>query len=224
MSELKRNREQFEECYEEHQEYSKGEEHCNKKVCVCNNNDVFDQFRYKIYKSGNEIHFSTGIDTNSIQRIIKEIQDLINEHQKTKKGQKLTISYTIDSPGGSVLSVLKFVDFINVLKKKYPFIEFVSIITGLAASAGTIMALTGHKRLMTKNAYAMIHELSGVRSGTYTHMKSQMILVDDMHNRLTDMYLQVMDRTKEEVEQLLKNETWMTAEQYKEIGLVTEVI
>jgi ATP-dependent protease ClpP protease subunit len=100
----------------------------------------------------------------------------------------------------------------------------VSIITGLAASAGTIMALVADKRLMTHNAYAMIHELSSGNNGKYTFLSSHMIFIDQLHNKLVEFYINTTNKTRDEIENLMKNETWFNAEEYKEIGFITEII
>lgn len=177
-----------------------------------------------IYTIGNEVHFSTGITQETIQKLIKEVQKLVNTHIKKSATDKLTISLTIDSPGGSVLSVLKFVDFINIIKKKYKNIELVTVISGLAASAGTIMALTGHKRMMTANAYAMIHELSSGNNGKFTFLTSHMEFINKLHDKLVKLYMDSTDKTKEEIEGLMKNETWFSAEEYKTMGFVSEIV
>lgn len=178
----------------------------------------------KIYSVDNEIHFSDGINKISIQYVIREIQKIIDTHKKKNKDKKLVITYTIDSPGGSVLSVLKFVDFINIVKKKYKFVEFVSVITGLAASAGTIMALSADTRKMTKNAYAMIHELSSGNSGQYSHLASHMIFLNQLHENLLSFYIDATGKTKEEFENWLIKEKWCSAKEYKEMGLISEII
>jgi ATP-dependent Clp protease protease subunit len=185
--------------------------------------DLIEPEDLHIYSVGNEIHFSSPITLESIQKIIKEIQKLLHNNTKKSKTEKFTISYTIDSPGGSVLSVLKFVDYINLAKKKYKNVEFVSVITGLAASAGTIMALTAHKRLMTASAYAMVHELSSGNSGKFTFLSSHMDFVNQLHSKLVNIYVDATGKPKDEIEKLMKNETWFSAEEYKRLGFVDEI-
>lgn len=177
-----------------------------------------------VYNVGNEIHFSTGVNTESIQKLMKIIQKIIYIHTKKNKSEKLVITYTIDSPGGSISSVLKFYDFINCIKKKYKFIEFVSIITGMAASAGTIMALTADRRLMTKNAYAMVHELSTGNSGKFKYLRSYMEYIVKLHNRLVNIYVKTTQKTTEEIEKIMDQETWFSAEEYKKMGFIDDII
>ena len=178
-----------------------------------------------IYTIGSEIHFTATIDSMSIEQIIKEITTIIHTAQDDYRnsGDKLTITYIVDSPGGSVISVLKFVDFIRLAKTKYPYVEFVSIITGLVASAGTIMCIVADKRFMTKNAHAMIHELSAGKMGKYTQLVSHTGFLTKLHEMLSEIYLARSNKDKEALSDLLKNETWFSAKQYLEYGFIDEI-
>lgn len=178
-----------------------------------------------IYSFGTEVHFTGPIDKNSIATVIKEITKVINEKNSVEydKEKKFTICYIVDSPGGCVTSVLKFVDFLNIVRQKHPNVEFVSIGTGLIASAGTIMCAVADKRYMTGNSYAMIHELSSGNCGKFTHLVSYTKYLSQMHDRLVDIYLQKSTMGREEIEELLKDESWFNAEEYLEKGLIDEI-
>ena len=182
-----------------------------------------------IYSVGNAIHFSTAINKETIEYVIRLITEIIHnnkdKYKNYKEGDdKLEIDYIIDSPGGCVSSVLKFHDFIKRIKEKYKFIEFTSIITGTAASAGTIMAAVAHKRQMTSHAHAMIHELASGMSGSYTKMISYGNYLTKLHNELADIYMIKCKAKRKRILKLLKNETWMNAQEYLKLGLIDEII
>ena len=103
-----------------------------------------------VYTMGNEIHFTTGVNRTSIQALIKQIMDLIMEHKKKAMGEpdRLDIVLVIDSGGGAVNSALKFCDFLDMCREKFPFVKFTSVITGCAASAATIMSVYCDKRFI----------------------------------------------------------------------------
>jgi ATP-dependent protease ClpP protease subunit len=222
---LKRPRsESYDINWGEENEFNDDYETPQKRFKVDNNKSVFVDEKF-VYTIGNEIHFTANINKISIQEIIRQMTNLIHEHKKKsdEEPEKLNIVYTVDSPGGSVTSILKFVDFITLAKKKYPFVEFTSIITGLTASAGTIMAIVADKRYMTKNAHAMIHELSSGNQGKYTELRSYCKFLDQLHEKLVTIYCDKTKKTKEEIEQLLKNETWFSADEYLKYGFVEEI-
>lgn len=190
-----------------------------------NENTIKDKYDELIYSVDNEIYFTGSINKNTIATIIKKITEIINdkkdEHYDEEK--KLSICYIVDSPGGCVTSVLKFVDFLNIIRKKYDYIEFISIGTGLIASAGTIMCTVADKRYITPNSYAMIHELSSGNVGKFTHLVSHTKYLQQMHDNLVDIYLNKSTMKRDEIEDLLKNESWFSAKEYLGKGLVDEI-
>ena len=181
-----------------------------------------------IYSIGTEIHFTAAITKETIETIIKKITKIIDKnhekYQDWKQGnEKLVITYVVDSPGGCVNSILKFVDYLNLVRAKHPYVEFVSVITGLVASAGTIMCVVADKRFMTPYSHAMIHELSSGNSGKYTHFISYSKFLSSLHETLLDIYLQHTNKEKDELEDLLKTETWFNAPEYMRHGFVDEI-
>lgn len=200
--------------YNEYNEYN-GHNESNK--CNCKKPKLFDFDDNMIYSVGTEVHFTAEINKENVEKIIKEITKII---EKNKKKSELNIAYIVDSPGGCVNSILKFVDFIKMVKIKHPKVKFISIVTGLVASAGTIMCIVADKRLMTKNAHAMIHELSSGNSGKYTHLMSYSQYLSSIHNTLLNIYLENSNKSKEELELLLNTETWFNAKEYLEGGFI----
>jgi ATP-dependent protease ClpP protease subunit len=173
-----------------------------------------------IYSIGTEIHFTDDINKESIEKLIKEISNIIEDNEDD---EELNIVYIVDSPGGCVNSVLKFVDYLDMVRKSKPYIKFTSIITGLVASAGTIMSIVADKRLMTKHAHAMIHELSSGNSGKYTQLMSYSNFLSELHKTLLDIYLENSKKEKEEMESILNAETWFNASDYLKHGFVDEI-
>lgn len=180
-----------------------------------------------IYSINSEVHFSTLINKETIEEMIKEISTIISANKKKCETgtEKLEITYVVDSPGGCVLSVFKFVDFVKKVKKDYPNIVFKSVITGLVASAGTIMCAVADTRQMMPRAYAMIHELSSGNSGKYTHLISHTDFIKQLHETIVDIYMDhKCKKTRDELENLLKNETWYNATDYLKAGFVDEIL
>lgn len=177
-----------------------------------------------IYTRGTTIHFSADINKISINLVIKEMSKLIDKQYKdTNEDTKVSITYVVDTPGGSVHDILKFVDFVNLTRLKYSGIEFVSVITGLVASAGTIMAIVADKRLMTANAHAMIHEMSSGNSGRYTQMMAYAKFMKNLNRKLENIYLSKVLVDKKKLKKLMMKDTWYTAEEYLKYGFIDEI-
>lgn len=195
----------------------------DKATCIVKNNKP-TLFHPLIYTISKEVHFSAGISKETIELVKIKISKLIEKFYKShNEEEELKITYVVDSPGGSVSAILKFVDFIGQIKKSYPKVVFSSVITGTTASAGTTMCIVADHRYITKNATTMIHELSSGNQGRYTQMQSYSGHLTDLHKKLMEIYLPKFKGTPEELEELLKNDTWYTAEQYMAHGFVDEI-
>lgn len=182
----------------------------------------------RIYRNGNEVHFNTAINKDTIERLIKKINSVIkkNEDQYKDTDKTLKITYLVSSPGGSVDATLKFVDFIRLCKKKHNYVEFTSIATGGIASGATILSVIADRRLITQNSYAMIHQLSSGTSGKFNEIHSYTKHLLNAHNALIDIYHQGCKgkNTKEQIEKWLTNESWFTSKEYLQYGFVDEII
>lgn len=203
-------------------------EHAGKKRKISSSYDEDDikLVHTLIYRIDNEFHFGTEVNKITIEILIKLMTEHIeNYYKKNTKSKELKITYIVDTPGGLLSATFKFIDFINLIKTKYRNIKFVSVITGLVASAGTLMSVCADTKLITKGSSVMIHELSAGRSDKYTQLLSHTAHILDLHRRMIEVYQEHCNEkiTKEDLELLLKNETWYNAEDYKKIGFVDKV-
>jgi ATP-dependent protease ClpP protease subunit len=198
-----------------------------RKIVSDTKNKQNEDYKYHsplIYTVGKEVHFSTGVNKLSIELLIRQMSDIMEKFYKHHDDtDNLTITYVVDSPGGSVHSCLKFIDFLGLSKNKYPNLKFVSIVSGFAASAGSVMACVADERYMTKYSCAMIHELSSGTSGRYTQMESYSYSLKELHNTLIDIYVKHSKLTREELELKMKSDKWYMAEQYKLDGFVDDI-
>jgi len=187
---------------------------------------IIDNNNKSIYTIGTEIHFTDSINKRTIECLIRAVTKLINKHHKEYDGgdKKLGITIVVDSPGGCVSSVLKWVDYVDRVEKKYPYVEFTSITTGLSASASTILACVCHKRLSSPHCAHMLHQISSGSRGKYTEMQSYGKHLTDLHETLIDIYMRHCKIPRNELEELLKNETWFRSSEYKDLGLIDDII
>jgi len=177
-----------------------------------------------LYRSYNEIWFSCSVTNESINTLIKLMYEVLHDEKLSayrESSKEIEIVLHIDSPGGSVNSLFKFVDFVKLLKKKN--IKLRTIINGRAASAATLMAIVGDVREITPHSHTMIHELSAVNHGYYTHMKSYSKHLDHCHAQIIDIYKKHIVDNKADIENLLLKETWLSAEEYLELGFVDKI-
>ena len=214
----------------DHEDYYDYEDHCvSKKRKIDDKQKYKEEEFYKfadilIYTIGNEVHYSTSVTKMSIEILIRQMSDIMEKFYKDHdETEELTITYIIDSGGGSVHSCLKFIDFLRLSKQKYSGLKFVSVISGFAASAASVMACVADERYMTKYSCAMIHELSSGTSGRYTQMDAYAKNLTDLHNMLVDIYLGHCKLDKKDLEQKMKSDKWYTSSEYVEDGFVDKI-
>lgn len=207
---------------------------------------------YHVYKSGSrEVNFSCQVCNKSIEYLKKCILDIINENQsllvkrKTSDGDSdsdsdseskddetkpFVIKYIINTYGGCLNSTYGFVGFVNAQRKKYKNIKFESVIIGASCSAGTILAIIADNRKMDRFAIGMIHELQTGSSSTYTHLVSFGKHVQISHDSIIELYIENSGRDinnkahVKEIDDMLRLETWMTADEYLKAGFIDEII
>lgn len=220
----------------------------NKRVKMDNNLSLryLDKYENSIFIAGDrEIHFNAHVDGETMSRIKKLISQIVDDNKdKLVKFEKdgsvpsnrakdppVEITYIVNSPGGSVHDVLDFVDYVNLLRCTFSNIKFTSIVSGLVASAGTTMCVIADKKKMTRFAFSMVHELSsGYARSNSTKILKYAEFIQNVHDVLVTIYqegrgIDINDvEKKREIEKMMLDETWMSAEEYKKHGFIDEII
>ncbi|WP_442959982.1 ClpP-like prohead protease/major capsid protein fusion protein [Providencia sp. PROV201] len=129
------------------------------------------------------------------------------------------INLHIHSPGGEVFEGIAIY---NQLKNHNATITV--YIDGLAASMASVIAMVGDEIIMPTNAMMMIHKPWGVSWGDANDMRDYADLLDKVENVLIPAYMEKTGKTKEEIEAMLGEETWLTAEECVEHGFANTVI
>lgn len=134
-------------------------------------------------------------------------------------GSDKPIQVIINSPGGSVTAGLAMYDTMRSVDAP---IE--TVVSGMAASMGSILACAGDKRFITPSSWIMIHQPSGGSRGTNTDRKTMQDWGDNLWDRLTDIYVghsgvphEIWDELLTQAEQA---GVWLNAENSKKLGLV----
>lgn len=128
------------------------------------------------------------------------------------------IEVFINSPGG----VIDVGSEIYTLLRSHS--EKVKIyITGEACSAASIVAMAAYCE-MAPTALMMVHCVSTMAAGNHNTMKhtAEMLLTADQ--ALCKAYTAKTGMTDQEALEMMENETWLTAEQAKENGLIDAVM
>jgi ATP-dependent Clp protease protease subunit len=133
---------------------------------------------------------------------------------------KKEIQMYINSPGGVVTSGLAIYDTMQYIKS-----PVVTLCMGMAASMGSFLLMAGAKdsRIALPNARIMVHQPSGGYSGKASDIERHAEDIIKTKRRLNELYAKHTGRTFAEVEEKLDRDTFMTAEEAKEWGIVDHV-
>jgi ATP-dependent Clp protease protease subunit len=161
--------------------------------------------------------FFKGVDDESAQEAIRKLWYL----ELTSPGEP--ILFVINSPGGSVDSGLAIWDQVKMIRS-----PVTTLVTGLAASMGSVLSLCANKgrRLATPHSRIMIHQpaISGMIRGQATDLEIQAKEILKTRELLIRLYVEETGIAYDVIERAIDRDTWMSAEEAKNFGLLDRVV
>lgn len=121
----------------------------------------------------------------------------------------------INSPGGNVWDGLAIY---NMLRGRQA--QVTTRVVGIAASISSIIAMAGDTVEMADGALFMIHDPSGLVSGTSEDMRKMADALDQHAEVLAGIYAKNTGRPMDQIRAAMKEETWYTAEQALAFGFI----
>ena len=137
------------------------------------------------------------------------------------KGKKYKqINLVISSNGGDLSDALVIRD----LLKAYP-ANVTSYLTGVCASAATILADAGNTVVMSKQCIYMIHKpLFQWTGGNSDELRKDAEILDMWEELALNVYEDKTKMSREEISELMRDTTFMTADIAKSYGFVDDVV
>jgi len=162
------------------------------------------------------IVFLTGpVDDNVASLITAQL--LFLEAENPEKD----VSFYINSPGGVVSSGLAIYDTMQYIRP-----DISTLCIGQAASMGSLLlaAGTAGKRFCLPHARIMVHQPSGGFRGQATDIEIHAREILTMRARLNEIYARHTGQELAIIEANVERDTFMSAEQAKEFGLIDDVV
>jgi len=127
----------------------------------------------------------------------------------------------INSPGGSVTAGLAIYDTMRYVK-----CDVTTTCIGMAASMGAFLLAGGTKgkRFALPNSEIMIHQPSGGAQGQASDIKINADHILRIRDRLNQILAENTGKPLETIEADTERDTWLTAEEAKDYGIVDAVI
>lgn len=134
---------------------------------------------------------------------------------------KKEISFYINSPGGVVSAGLAIYDTMQYIRCPVS-----TVCIGQAASMGSLLLCGGEKgqRFALPNARVMVHQPSGGAQGQASDIEIQAQEILAVRKRLNEIYNFHTGRTLEEIEQRLERDSYMSATEAKDFGIIDQVV
>lgn len=131
------------------------------------------------------------------------------------------INMYINSPGGSVSAGLAIIDTMNLIPN-----DVNTIATGLAASMGAMILLSGTKgkRNALPHAEVMIHQPLGGAQGQATDIEIRANHILRTRETLYAMMSTATGKTLDEIANACERENFLTAEEARDFGLIDRII
>ena len=132
-----------------------------------------------------------------------------------------TYNVYINSPGGLVTDAMAIHDLLVEMQGKGKTVNTVG--RGIVASAATYILMSGNNSRMSKNSWFMIHNVSGFAYGDVNEVERQAATLRKFNDATRDFYADATGIRKEDITKMMNAETWLTADEAKEKGFITEV-
>lgn len=144
-----------------------------------------------------------------------ELMDVISQVRKQPEATGFNVH--IDSPGGSVDTGY---DIYNYLKSLG--LPIVTIGEKMVASIATVIFMAGNKRMVSPDTEFMIHlPMGGIEFATAAEMEEYTKGMKQVEGDIVSFYSKQLGLNKEAIFPLLRNETWLSHEQLKDLGFIT---
>lgn len=163
------------------------------------------------------LFISNPVDSESATNIIRKLWYL----EITDPGKP--ILFVINSPGGSVDDGFAIWDQVQMISS-----PVTTLITGLAASMGSVLSLCAKKgrRFSSPQSRIMIHQpmIGGVVQGQATDLDIQAQEMLKTRKKLVGIYMDATGKDYDTIDRAIDRDTWMTANEAMEYGLIDKIV
>lgn len=188
-------------------------------------------FSFSIQNSANaeevDIHIDGEIVDASTQAVIEAFfgdttsvsyKSFRNEINRSKAK---VFNIFVNSPGGHVGDALAIYDFLTELQNTGKVVNTVG--RGIVASSATLILMAGKSPKMSANSWFMMHTVSGGTYGTVDQIENYAATMRKFNDKIIDLYSSKSGTPRETVSALMLAESWLTADEAKDKGFISEV-
>lgn len=162
-----------------------------------------------IYKDiGKNAWWDEMLSAEDFAKELNDIPDTVN-----------TLEVRINSNGGDVFEgITMYSRLLNHPAEVHVYVD------GIAASIASIIAMAGDKIFMNVGSTIMIHKPWTFALGNSDDLENTIQRLEDVEDRLINIYRKKTGIERDELRQMLRDETWMDHNQAIEKGFATELM
>ena len=143
-----------------------------------------------------------------------ELSDYLEKNKEDKA------HVIISSNGGSAFIATRVLDMVNAYRSR-----ITAEINGLAASAGSIIAIgIADKLYSRKSSMMMIHGPSTFIFGNKKALLLEVKLMDKIEEIVTQIYMEKSNLTKQELQEAYDGELWLTSNDMQKRSIVSKIL
>ena len=181
-----------------------------------NNEETASDFITSKLLKSRSVVISQQVDSKLSEKILNQIVLLEQE------GGELPITVFINSPGGEIFSGFAIFDML-----KFVSCPVTTIVTGFAASMGSVLSLAADKgrRFAMPQSKIMIHQplLMGYQ-GRASECEIQAREILKTRDHLVSLYSDQTGKSHDDIKKALDRDNWFTAKEALDYGLLDKVV
>ena len=174
---------------------------------------LFKNLEWGININSNTMYLTYEIDSDQLYAVITRFDNFI-QHNKDKD-----INLVISSYGGDVYAMLGTIDYFKTLPVKVN----THCLGACMSAAAVILACGTGKRTMTANSTVMVHEGSAFEAGKTSDVLKGADHLKKLLENINRILGEVTNKSQEFWEGVSKQDTYLTAQECLDYGIIDEI-
>ncbi len=175
---------------------------------------LFKNLEWGINIKSNTMYLTYEIEQDTLYAIMTRFDNFVQHNEG------VDINLNIASYGGDVYSMLGIIDYFKTLPVKVN----TQCVGACMSAAAVILACGTGKRTMTQNSTVMVHEGSAFEAGKTSDVLKGADHLKKLQNNINRILGEVTSKDQEFWEKVSQHDTYLTAEECLDYGIIDEII
>tara|TARA_R100001082_G_scaffold99243_1_gene67873 strand:- start:523 stop:1116 length:594 start_codon:yes stop_codon:yes gene_type:complete len=174
----------------------------------------FKNLEWGINLKANTMYLTYEIEQDTLYAVMTRFDNFVQHNPNTD------INLILSSYGGDVYSMLGIIDYFKTLPVKVN----TQCYGACMSAAAVILACGTGKRTMTKNSTVMVHEGSAFESGKTSDVLKGADHLKKLQSNINRIMAEVTNKDRDFWDKVSQHDTYLTAEECLEYGIIDEII